>query len=291
MNIPTVDLSPFYRLNQEEMIVVANQIDQACQNIGAFYVTNSNLLTFSNDSATLNELLRFFDLPIETKNKISAKKNVDHRGYGSTETLESDEYREWLYLGDEDGDSYEKNQWLDENELPGWKNAITTNFKLMSETGSILYQAFSLALGADKDYLWNEFHREPTVLLLRYPQGGRCSEHTDVGFLAINLLDPVGGLQVKARHTDQWLDVPARENTFLCHIGDALERITNNRWYSVPHRVKHDRPGYRHGIVMFNNPHAESVIAPLNSNDEQENEQIRIIYKDFHREKMNQIKY
>ncbi|CAF1371842.1 unnamed protein product [Rotaria sordida] len=263
MEIPTIDLLPFYNSQNHEMLITANKIANACKDIGAFYVTSSKLPTFVNDSQTLHQLLRFFELPIDIKNKISAKHNVDHRGYVYSKNLESDELREWVYIGNEDGDSYTKNQWLEENELPGWKDAINTHFKLMSSTGNLLYQAFSLALGKDRHFLEDKFHREPTMLLLRYPTDGKCPAHTDVGFLAINLLDPIGGLQIKTRGSNEWIDVPARQNTFLCHIGDALERVTNGLWYSVPHRVAHDKPGYRYGIVMFNNPHADSVIAPL----------------------------
>ncbi|CAF3880106.1 unnamed protein product, partial [Rotaria sp. Silwood1] len=263
MEIPTIDLLPFHNSENQEMLIIANKIANACKNIGAFYVTTSKLPTFVNDSETLHQLLRFFELPVSIKNKISAKHNVDHRGYVCSKNLESDELREWIYMGDEDGDSYAKNQWLEESELPGWKDAINSHFKLMSSTGNLLYQAFSLALGKDRHFLEDKFDREPTILLLRYPTGGKCPEHTDVGFLAINLLDPIGGLQIKTRGSNEWIDVSARPNTFLCHIGDALERVTNGLWYSVPHRVRHNKPGYRYGIVMFNNPHADSVIAPL----------------------------
>ena len=297
MDIPTIDLLPFYTNDKEKMNTVANQIARACQDIGAFYVTNSNLPTFSNHSENLFQLLRFFDLPIEIKNRISAKNNIDHRGYGSVDDIESNERREWVYVGNDDGDSYEKNQWLDEKDLPGWKDAIKNNFQLMSTTGRILYQAFSLALNREMNFLEEKFSREPTVLLLRYPPGGRCAEHTDVGFLAINLLDPIGGLQIKPRNHDRWVDVSARENTFLCHIGDALECITHGQWYSVPHRVQHEKQEFRHGVVMFNNPHANSIIGPLDdllTNRPQEidlNDTTPMIYKDFHRRKMNLLKY
>jgi len=298
MDIPTIDLSPFYNLQNPEMTITANKIASACKDIGAFYVTNSTLPTFANDSNTLQQLLRFFDLPLEIKNKISAKNNADHRGYANINNLESNDLRERVFMGDEDGNSYAKNQWLKEEELPGWKHAIEAHFKLMSSTGNLLYQAFSLALGKDKNFLEATFHREPAILLLRYPSGGKCSEHTDVGFLAINLLDPIGGLQIKPRGSNDWIDVPARENTFLCHIGDALQRVTNGLWYSVPHRVKHEKPGYRYGVVMFNNPHADSVIAPLddfvvNNSDETDGYKPPppVVYKDFHRLRLNMLKY
>jgi isopenicillin N synthase-like dioxygenase len=297
MDIPTIDLLPFYSSEKHHIVSTANKIASACQTIGAFYVTNSTLPTFSNDYRTLQQLMWFFELPLEIKNKISGKNNLDHRGYGFTDDSGSDEVREWVYVGDEEGDSYEKNQWLEEEELPQWKHAIENLFKLLTFTGKLLYQAFSLALGKDKNFLEETFRREPTVLLLRYPSGGKCPEHTDVGFLAINLLDPVGGLQIKPRGSNDWIDVPARENTFLCHIGDALERVTNGLWYSVPHRVRHETPGYRYGVVMFNNPHAESVIASLdesleNSLDENDPAKLPpIVYKDFHQRRLNELKY
>jgi isopenicillin N synthase-like dioxygenase len=73
--------------------------------------------------------------------------------------------------------------------------------------------------------------------------------------------------------------------------------VTNGLWYSVPHRVRHEKPGYRYGVVMFNNPHAESIIAPLdefalNNLDETHGHKLlTIVYKDFHRYRLNELKY
>jgi hypothetical protein len=46
----------------------------------------------------------------------------------------------------------------------------------------------------------------------------------------------IGGLQV--RNGDRWLDIPDIANSFVCNVGDMLERLTHGRYLSALHRVK-----------------------------------------------------
>ena len=57
-------------------------------------------------------------------------------------------------------------------------------------------------------------------------------EHTDYGLLAILKQDDLGGLQVKTR--SGWIDAPPIANSFVCNIGDMLDRLTCGVYRSTP---------------------------------------------------------
>lgn len=94
------------------------------------------------------------------------------------------------------------------------------------------------------------------------------SAHTD--FEAFTLMhQDAPGLQVRARYSKVWENVPMRvvsdesnDNTLLVIMGDVMERLTNGYLKATPHRVlpsTHDR----YAIIRFNALEANARIAPL----------------------------
>ena len=72
-----------------------------------------------------------------------------------------------------------------------------------------------------------------------------------------------GSLQVKLRGGD-WTDVRPPADAFVCNIGDALMRWTNDRWVSTLHRVVNPpieaARTDRISLVFFHLPNYDAVL-------------------------------
>ena len=88
-----------------------------------------------------------------------------------------------------------------------------------------------------------------------------AAEHSDFGVLTILQQDNLGGLQVRNQSGD-WIEAMPIENTFVCNIGDLLERWTNGRLVSTPHRVLNRSGKSRFSIPIFCDPASDAVIDP-----------------------------
>jgi isopenicillin N synthase-like dioxygenase len=74
VTIPIIDLEPFLNGTQDDKLRVAQEIAQACSDIGFFVVRNHGVNKQIIDD-TWNTTMDFFDLPIEEK--VKTEKNQD----------------------------------------------------------------------------------------------------------------------------------------------------------------------------------------------------------------------
>ena len=65
-----------------------------------------------------------------------------------------------------------------------------------------------------------------------------------------------GGLQVKCK--DKWIEATPIAGTFVCNLGDMLERLTGGLYLSTPHRVRRTL-ARRLSIPFFVVPNWDSV--------------------------------
>ncbi|MEZ5297338.1 MAG: 2OG-Fe(II) oxygenase family protein [Ilumatobacteraceae bacterium] len=113
---------------------------------------------------------------------------------------------------------------------------------------------------------------DPTVPGLHYPalpDNDSSDEygvgtHTDYGLLTLLLQDDRGGLEVR-RPSGDWIDVPAEPGVLVCNLGDMLDRLTEGRYRSTPHRVRNTSGRSRLSFPYFFDPswEAEVVALPL----------------------------
>ena len=86
-------------------------------------------------------------------------------------------------------------------------------------------------------------------------------EHTDYGVLTILKQDSTGGLQVKI--PNGWIDAPYIPGTFICNIGDMLDRMTSGLYRSTPHRVRNESEHGRLSFPFFFDPNFDAEIQPV----------------------------
>src|ERR1700676_4486673 len=138
------------------------------------------------------------------------------------------------------------NQWP--AELPEFRGVALDYMERMTALGLCMARGLAEALDLPRDWFL-PFFQEPTLFLrlLHYPrqpdEAGLfgSAPHTDYGFITILAQDEVGGLEVRNRH-NEWIAAPPIEGTFVMNVGDILQRWSNGRFASTPHRVRNLKP-------------------------------------------------
>lgn len=258
-SIPIIDIAPLIK-NTDGKLDVAKQISNACREYGFFYVINHGIdeqLQYRLE--TLSK--QFFALPVEVKNQIRMQLGGRAwRGYfpcGDELTSGKPDMKEGIYFGEELNDDHPSvkaglplhgaNLFPDDNVVPHFKQTVLDYMASVNSLGHHLMRAISLSLGLDEAYFETNYTKEPLQLfrIFNYPPVKRklqpdevlwgVGEHTDYGLLTILKQDLSGGLQVKTTDS-KWIDAPPIYNSFICNIGDMLDRLTGGLYKSTPHR-------------------------------------------------------
>lgn len=117
---------------------------------------------------------------------------------------------------------------------------------------------------------FNPLHGGQNVTLryLHYPAGAKqrdqgqlgAGEHTDYGSITLLFQDDVGGLEVRGRD-GQWIAAPPIPGCAVINTGDLMERWTNGRFCSTPHRVRPISGARdRYSIALFVDPDSDVAI-------------------------------
>jgi len=131
-------------------------------------------------------------------------------------------------------------------------------------------RGIGLGLGLEDDWFDRHLTHDPLILfrIFRYPpdpgpadRSWGVAEHTDYGLLTILGQDTCGGLQVHA--PTGWIDAPPLPGTFVCNLGDMLERMTGGRYRSTPHRVRNPAALDRLSFPFFFDPAWDAEVLPV----------------------------
>jgi isopenicillin N synthase-like dioxygenase len=277
-SLPVIDVGPLVA-GRGDAGAAAEAIGAACREAGFFYAANHGV-----DAALAARLAAecrtFFALPEPEKAEIAmARGGRAWRGWfplGGELTSGAPDRKEGLYFGSElpasDPRVRAGRPLHGPNLFParpaGLRAAVLDWMDAMTALGHALCAGLSLSLGLPASYFRDRYTAEPLTLfrIFRYPPGGGdaewgVGEHTDYGLLTILLQDDSGGLEVRTPHG--WLAAPPIPGTFVCNIGDMLDRMTGGVYRSTPHRVRNPAPRDRYSFPFFFDPAWEAHIEPL----------------------------
>lgn len=277
--LPLIDVSPLRTARDAgaALAETAGAIDDACRRFGFFRVTGHGIEP--ERLVELDRLARaFFAQPSPVKERIAMTAGgAAWRGWfpvGGELTGGRPDAKEGIYFG-ADLDANHPHV-LAGRPLHGpnlfpedpadLRPAVLAWMDEMTVLGATLLQGVALGLGLHADWFATTVTAEPTQLfrIFRYPpgeQGWGVAEHTDYGLITILAEDRHGGLEVHG--PDGWIDVPPDPGVLVVNLGDMLDRMTEGRYRSIPHRVRNTSGHERLSFPFFLDPSWEAVCPTL----------------------------
>ena len=173
-------------------------------------------------------------------------------------------WKEGLYLGTELPDEHPRvkagvplhgaNLIPDDDVLPDFRRTVLEYIDQVTRLGHRVLEAIAGSLGLAPDYFarrYTGYTADPLILFRIFLYPSRpvpadvgalygVGEHTDYGLLTLLRQDTVGGLPVKT--ASGWIEAPVPAS-FVCNIGDMLDRMTGGLYKSTPHRVRINTSG------------------------------------------------
>ena len=276
-----IDIAPLVRSGTDDDVrAVAATIDSACCDLGFFVISGHGI--DPQLRRDLDETAReFFALHDETKEAIAmSRAGVAWRGWfplGGELTSGRPDLKEGIYFGEEHSADHPgvragvplHGANLFPEQPAELRPLVLAYLDELTRLGQRVLEAIALGLGLRRDWFRTNLTADPVVLfrIFHYPPSAPTTddwgvgEHTDYGLLTLLGQDGNAGLQV--RMADGWVDVPPDADTFVCNIGDMLERLTGGRYRSTPHRVRNVSGAERLSYPFFLDPSWNAVVDRL----------------------------
>jgi len=162
------------------------------------------------------------------------------------------------------------NQWP--ADLPGFRDTILEYFRTMEALARKLLPVYALALDLPREYFLPLFDGAHINLRLSHYPAGEAAEdnqfgiapHADAGFMTLLPQSAVPGLEIRSR-AGRWLAAPSLPGSYLVNTGDTLNRWTNGRFLSTPHRASNQSARERYAMPFFYDPNTDTMIECLST--------------------------
>jgi isopenicillin N synthase-like dioxygenase len=284
--IPIVDVADYLAERPGALSATAHALHDALTTVG-FLVLTGHDVSQPLIAQTFAEARRLHDLPMNSK--LALRLNEHNNGY-----MSMGRYAVWTsdVNKNDKGDLNEAffikrerapddplrrsgrrfvgaNVWPDEAVLPGFRRHALEYADVMDSFARRMLPALAVALDLPPDWFDEAFQQSQfTLRLSHYPpvqavanQFG-IAPHTDSSFMTFLAQTDMPGLQVRMPSGD-WLDVPYIPGSFAVNSGDMMQRWTNGRFKSTPHRALPPTTQDRYAIPFFLGPQFDWLIECL----------------------------
>lgn len=200
----------------------------------------------------------FFALPDEVKRKYLIPGGGGARGYTpfGIETAKghkAHDLKEFWHVGRDLPEGHKFRDHMPDNlwpsEVDGFEDTFQELFATFDRSGLKVLKAIARYLKIDEDYFEDAVREGNSVLrALHYPPQNeptgehiRAGAHEDINAITLLLGAEEAGLELQTRD-GRWIPVSPKPGEIVINIGDMLQRLTNGRLRSTPHRVVNPTP-------------------------------------------------
>ena len=256
-------------------------VEAACRDIGFMILAGHGIAPATIDGIR-DVTVRYFDQPVIRKLRDRIARD-NYRGYipqgffsPATAAAEADRYEGYKLHFEVAADHpvrrscdlYGPNRWP--AAPAGFREAVLAYWQACDAVSARLLRMLASIMNVDPEDFLAHFDTPLTnMTLLHYPPqdegqpGFGIHPHKDTDALTILYPDKVGGLMVRKRGRDEWLEVRAADDCLVVNIGDLLELWSGGYFVSTPHKVVNRSGAERYSFPYFVVPRFDTVVEPL----------------------------
>lgn len=275
VEIPTIDFSTYDAADPEAMRGLADEVTAALTGSGFMKIRHLGIDQSSVDQA-FDLARRFFEGDEADKALSAYTSAAENFGYQSLGIEHLDpsaaaDLKQTFTMRDLLRHATDDPRWPDHE----FRDAITTFYQQCLEGAYRIMRVFSVALSVPPAFFVDSHGGENVSLrLLYYPSRGidtiaqgqlGAGAHTDYGMITLLFQKDIGGLEVQDAD-GSWHSVPPENDAIVINTGDLMERWTNGRFRSTPHRVQPKMGDVdRYSIAVFVDPDTDTRVSVLPS--------------------------
>jgi len=258
---------------------VANQLREACEQVGFFSIVGHKVPNLSIKSA-FDQTREFHGQTLDSKRQILMDRPdwpTGGMGYlplknKKLPARDTGNVNEAFIVKCDDKLTMNDNQWPDSKDLPQFRATVENYASEMVALGKRLLPVYATALDMPEDF-FNKAFDSPLYRLrmTHYPAVERDPEnafgiapHVDTSFCTI-LAQDQPGLTIFSERRKVWINAPLIADAFIVNTGELLKHWTNDRFLSTRHFANNNTgKSSRYSLPFFfnANPHYRMECIP-----------------------------
>ena len=283
--IPVLDLGPYLAGMPGAELRLAAELRRACETVGFYFIIHHGVPQNLIDNA-FAQTARFHAQRLADKMALLINDHmIGYLPLGYSTFRSSDinrntkhDLNEALFIRRErspdDPDVVSGKRWRGLNQwpsgLPGFRDTMLEYFQRMEALARRLLPIYALALDLPRGYFLPLFDGAHINLRLsHYPANAAAEDnqfgiapHADAGFMTLLPQSAVPGLEIRTT-SGTWLAAPSLPGSYLVNTGDTLNRWSNGRFLSTPHRASNNSGRERYAMPFFYDPNTDTLIECL----------------------------